>query len=725
MKVLFQPFFYLVLLSPLSCGLGLCVSDANCVALLINPPITVTGFSAVPALQKNVISWEAVAMTGTYGYLVVRSTSPVTWAPTQGQIYSEGEVPAANVTVVYVGTHEGFEDRGLTNGTRYYYGIFTWNGKSDYSSGSTGVETPGPYALAATAAGVGRLVKVGDYLFGIGSYSGTHVVDVSTPSEMKMVGHAPSTDQVQDMAVQGNYAVVSDYYDGYRLYDLTDPRRLDQVALLSPNNAFGAVPAIGGGLLFAPYNSYSRIQVYDISNPIAPVTLGSLALSTSGGLVAASSRYAYVGDAVNVKVIDALDPSNPVVVGSVSTVSNNALFGPFGSYVYALRVGNGFTIVDISNPVAPVVAGTYNPGCDVSNAVVVGTTGYLACGTGGLRVVDVSNPAAVGALGTFPGTYFAVAVDGAVVYLGGPNGYVAVDTSSGFGAMSSIGAMSAVTREAYLSACTETVAFAHSPSFNTLSSIRADSPTGYTTGGTLALAGVNALAASGSYGYAGTGTSLRVIDATAVTAPALGGIVNTGVTIAALAAKDSYVYSIHSGAGGLRVIDATNPAAPTVVGTAAGVPTAAQVCLIDDYALVAAGASGLYVVDVSNPATPAIVGTLPGTFSWIACGSAYAYGGGGSGSFVIDVSNPAVPVTRGAVPFSFSGAVRGDLLVEIMPGQLVFTDVSNPDNPGAAVTWALSGAASQTVRGVCVSPRGNLYVARERGGLLLMSGYDL
>ncbi|MBV29891.1 MAG: hypothetical protein CL504_04555 [Actinobacteria bacterium] len=70
------------------------------------------------------------------GYLVARSTAPVTFRPEDGSSYSTGSQGADEIIHVAAGT--SFNDTGLTNGTTYYYTAWSYDGSNNYSGGTSG-----------------------------------------------------------------------------------------------------------------------------------------------------------------------------------------------------------------------------------------------------------------------------------------------------------------------------------------------------------------------------------------------------------------------------------------------------------------------------------------------------------------------------------------------------------------------------------------------------------
>ncbi len=144
------------------------------------------------------------------------------------------------------------------------------------------------------------------------------------------------------------------------------------------------------------YTSGDRFSIFDLTNPIAPVCLGSYTEDPNflSSDVAISGHYAYLahGD------IDVLDIANPDSIYRVTSFN-------LPDYVYLVRTeGNRLyaqyapvdcpmAIIDITHPDSMQVLGTYYPIADIWDMSVRGTTVYVADGTYGVRIVDCSDPA--------------------------------------------------------------------------------------------------------------------------------------------------------------------------------------------------------------------------------------------------------------------------------------------------------------------------------------------
>lgn len=103
-------------------------SSIAATAAASEPTTQPTAMVLTPVGQTTMrVSWTAAA-GAPYGYIVVRrATAYPTTDPVDNTEYERGDT-LGDGTIAYVGTGVTFDDTGLTNGTAYYYEIFSFNG---------------------------------------------------------------------------------------------------------------------------------------------------------------------------------------------------------------------------------------------------------------------------------------------------------------------------------------------------------------------------------------------------------------------------------------------------------------------------------------------------------------------------------------------------------------------------------------------------------------------
>src|SRR5262245_60587357 len=165
------------------------------------------------------------------------------------------------------------------------------------------IKTPGQ---AKNVAVVGTRAAVADHM------SGVDHIDVSNPAKPVSLGSFYLDGYARDVAASGSMAYAVDAPTGLYVFDLSKPGALDAVTTQQSAAAPGSIVVaedarsprvallVGGGSL----------QVYDISNPIAPVKAATFR-TTSGRprRVALSGSVAYVADGEEgVQLVDLTAP---------------------------------------------------------------------------------------------------------------------------------------------------------------------------------------------------------------------------------------------------------------------------------------------------------------------------------------------------------------------------------------------------------------------------------
>lgn len=212
------------------------------------------------------------------------------------------------------------------------------------------------------------------------------------------------------------------------------------------------------------------------------------------------------------------------------------------------------------------------------------------------------------------------------------------------------------------------------------------------------------VAIEGSYLYSVSGTGLDVLDISSPTSPVLVGSLALPSGVASVAVNGGLAFVTGGGrnlgnAPALTVVNVSNPAHPVVIGSSAETG-GADVAVSGSMAYVASYDSGLRVYDVSSPALVRLVGTV-GTVGFAAkvqvIGNlAYVYNTGESFSLaIVDVSRGDRPALLGVAPLSGQGSPwNGDLSSPFfgmrVAGSLVYAagwqgvsivDVADPTNP--------------------------------------------
>ena len=217
-----------------------------------------------------------------------------------------------------------------------------------------------------------------------------------------------ATTTINSLAVTGNLSAGGNIGIG-----MTAPITQLDVAGAIPSGAVGSVTTgtltysvyVQGRYAYVTNYTSDTLQIFDISNPVSPVIVGSVAISASYS-VYVQGHYAYVAGygSGTLQIVDVSNPASPVIVGSVATGSNPRGVYVQGRYAYVINRGSGtLQIVDVSNPAAPVNVGSVATGVFPLSIYVQGRYAYVANYTSNtLQIFDVSNPAAPVSVGSIP-----------------------------------------------------------------------------------------------------------------------------------------------------------------------------------------------------------------------------------------------------------------------------------------------------------------------------------
>lgn len=329
-----------------------------------------------------------------------------------------------------------------------------------------------------------------------------------------------SIGNARDVVVSGNIAYVGDGIDGVHVFDVSNPAAPVEIGT---ELTHGASSLLLNGTSLHVTGSY-RFRVLDVSTPTAPSEVGQFVSAGSAYDVDVAGNHAYVASSARgLHVLDISDRTNPVTVGHADVDAGAVLdLSTVGDIVYAASQFAGLRVFDVQDPANPVEIAQHATPDYARGVSADGSHAYVADLSGGLRVFDVGNPAAPVEIGSLA--------------LSGSSNHVC-------------------------------------------------------------LRGDVAYVANGDAG-------LSVVDVSTPAAPALIGTASSAGYTADVFVEADYAYLADFG-GGLRVLDVSNPAAPAVAGTwdEPGL-TIGGVTVQGGFAYLMDAGEGMFVIDVTDPASP-------------------------------------------------------------------------------------------------------------------------
>jgi hypothetical protein len=221
---------------------------------------------------------------------------------------------------------------------------------------------------------------------------GLRVVDVSTPSNPRLVGDVPMV--AQGVAVAGNYAYVAAQWEIW-IVDISDPSSPVPVGHTFPWWLAVDV-ALAGDLAYfveqeiEPPFEAGRLSVYDVSDPTSPVRLADADAPGFPFSVATTGDRTCVAAAGGIHVYDT--SGSPLFLTSFPAQLHAWSVAMVGDYAYLGGDKAGLEVVDISNPEEPELVGSVGTPSEVHGVAQSGDIVLAADYRYGLRILPMQCP---------------------------------------------------------------------------------------------------------------------------------------------------------------------------------------------------------------------------------------------------------------------------------------------------------------------------------------------
>jgi len=165
----------------------------------------------------------------------------------------------------------------------------------------------------------------------------------------------------EDVAIDGDFAYLASRNSGLIIADIRDRNNIKAVSAINPFEGFRRISEVRVQADPVSESNYAyalngdELSVIDVSNPLLPVAVSSLAFSETVGDLTISGNLAYVhgtSNSTNVFIIDISDPANLSQVGIFQAPIRITDTSVSGQTLYVRS--QGIQIVDVSDPVNPV-----------------------------------------------------------------------------------------------------------------------------------------------------------------------------------------------------------------------------------------------------------------------------------------------------------------------------------------------------------------------------------
>ncbi|MCB2210761.1 hypothetical protein KQI52_01465 [bacterium] len=338
----------------------------------------------------------------------------------------------SNPTEVYWTNGVGYS-RSITLSDGYVYIAAYDTGLVAYS-----ISVPDMLFLAGVCDTPGLAIEVavqGEYACVTDSESSLRLINVSNPYDPVETGFLDTPGEDLGVGMNGDLACVADGGSGLRLVYISDPFSLIELSAYdTPGQLSGLT--LADGYLYLIDNP-GGLRIVDISNPAEPVETGAIATPGLAREVTVQNQFSYIADSYSgLRIIDIGDPAAPYEVGFCQLPDISYDVAVLGDYAYVAEGSEGLRVVDVSDPAAPVEVAVCDPN-DVSasfrGVYVEGDYVYAACGSfGHFYIIDISNPLNPQAVGylDLSGNAKKVVVQNGIAYLAMSTGMRMVDVNN-------------------------------------------------------------------------------------------------------------------------------------------------------------------------------------------------------------------------------------------------------------------------------------------------------
>ena len=263
--------------------------------------------------------------------------------------------------------------------------------------------------------------------------SGVSWASPTVAGTLDITGTTDANDVYMDTATSRAYVVNG---ASLSIVNVTNPAAPVLLGTYSAGLQLNGVYVVGNYAYLASSSDTAELTVVNISTPASPALAGSLNLGDTADATSiyVSGSTAYVGKVLSTTsgvnefyVVNVSNPAAPTLSGSLNltgTINSVCVKGNYAYVATAITTAE-LTVINVTTPSSPTQAGVYNAaGTVAANDVYCGATYiYLAeaSNTGGpeLFIIDPTNPASPTLTGSYEdgNTVFGVAAAGTEAFL--------------------------------------------------------------------------------------------------------------------------------------------------------------------------------------------------------------------------------------------------------------------------------------------------------------------
>ncbi len=184
-----------------------------------------------------------------------------------------------------------------------------------------------------------------------------------------------------------------------------DAKEIKQITtFFSTAHAFYCDETVTPNRLFVTYENTAGIKIFSMEDPLNPKLLSTTVGQAHDSYARGNRMYAYKGSAGTIFIYDITNPAAPVRMGTITPprigYMHSGELSEDGKYLFTATETSGIPmyIYDVSDPVSPKKVGEFPAIVDgitnkiLHNVYVKGNTIFLGHYQSGLRVLDITNP---------------------------------------------------------------------------------------------------------------------------------------------------------------------------------------------------------------------------------------------------------------------------------------------------------------------------------------------
>ena len=248
--------------------------------------------------------------------------------------------------------------------------------------------------FSAPTSFAGDLVGIdmnGNHAFLARGHAGLHIVDISNPSEPAEVGLIVTPSSANDVAVSGNYAFVATTTNGLVIVNISNPA----VPMIESSIPLGNLRRVTiDEDILVTGGSAGQIYLYDITNPVSPIQMNSVAVDTWVAGLSFTPDFMFSNCEAGLRQYDISDLSNVTVSNTFSTQGSSQNISMSGNLAFVAEGYAGWKVLDVTDSANPVLIHAEDSDKFVENIEVDGEKVFvMEGGTGGkLRIFNISDP---------------------------------------------------------------------------------------------------------------------------------------------------------------------------------------------------------------------------------------------------------------------------------------------------------------------------------------------